>query len=304
MSSPEHRQTVVVGTDGSPHADTALQWALRYAETRQLAVRLITATEWPVQAQSSTRYAINDTIAAAHDTARHLLDAAVARSRTNHPGLEITGELSSEPAIPRLLAASERSHLLVVGRRGLNAVMTALLGSVSISLVSHAYCPVAIVHEDRETGEDRPVVAGLDGSKRDLATLRVAFDEAARRGAPLVAAHAWSDVPLAELVVLGARAVHSYEQLRAEASVLVADQLATWRTQYPDVTVRTSIHNDQPAATLVELGQTAGLLVLGSHGRGGFAGMVLGSVARRVVHHATCPVIVVRGESRPEADDR
>ncbi|GAA3394972.1 universal stress protein [Cryptosporangium minutisporangium] len=304
MSSSEHRDTVVVGTDGSPHADIALQWALRYAEARQLAVRMVTATEWPAAANSATRYAINDTITAAHDGARRMLDAAVARSRTSHPSLEITGEVSSEAAVPALLAASENSHLLVVGRRGLNPVMTALLGSVSTSLVNHAHCPVAVIHEDRQTGDDRPVVAGLDGSKRDLATLRVAFDEAARRGAPLVAAHAWSDVPLAELVILGSRAVHSYEELRAEASTLVTDQLAAWRARYPDVTVQTSIHNDQPAATLIELGQGAGLLVVGSHGRGGFAGMVLGSVARRVVHHANCPVIVVRGEPRPDTDER
>jgi nucleotide-binding universal stress UspA family protein len=85
---------------------------------------------------------------------------------------------------------------------------------------------------------------------------------------------------------------HEYEDLGNE---ILAERLAGWQEQYPDVHVQRRVVCDQPARWLIEESQTAQLVVLGSHGRGGFAGLALGSVSAKVANAAKAPVIVVRG---------
>jgi nucleotide-binding universal stress UspA family protein len=78
------------------------------------------------------------------------------------------------------------------------------------------------------------------------------------------------------------------------ASKNLAERLAGWRERYPDVTVHPRVVRDNPATHLLDEANSAELLVVGSHGRGGFAGMLLGSVSTAVVHAARIPVIVAR----------
>ncbi|HEY7814134.1 MAG TPA: universal stress protein, partial [Nakamurella sp.] len=134
-----------------------------------------------------------------------------------------------------------------------------------------------------------------DGSSASTAALGVAFWEASLAGAELVAVHTWNDVVLTgrAFAAVGAASV---DMLARNADRLLEDCLAEHRVNYPDVTVRPVVLADRPAARLVELAASARLLVVGSHGRGGFAGMVLGSVSRNLIHHAPCPLLVVRGD--------
>ena len=164
------------------------------------------------------------------------------------------------------------------------------MGSVSSGVVHHAYCPVAVVHADEGSPVDSkaPILLGVDGSPASEAATAWAFDEASRRGVPLIALHAWSDVGV--FPILGM----DWRTYRDQGEELLGERLAGWQQQYPDVSVERKLVCDKPARQLTEESEHAQLVVLGSHGRGGFGGMLLGSVSSALVQSARTPVVVVR----------
>ena len=85
-----------------------------------------------------------------------------------------------------------------------------------------------------------------------------------------------------------------WSALQSGAEETLSERLAGWQERYPDVLVRRVVVADRPAHQLLEQAQSAQLLVVGSHGRGGFAGMVLGSVSTAVINAARMPVLVAR----------
>jgi nucleotide-binding universal stress UspA family protein len=180
--------------------------------------------------------------------------------------------------------------MIVVGSRGLDAFEGHLLGSVSSRLIHHAHCPVAIVHDpDSARGhirDDAPVLVGIDGSPASEAATALAFDEASRRGVPLVALHAWSDVGV--FPILGM----DWRKYRDEGEEALAERLAGWHDQYPDVAVQRRVVCDVPARWLIDESKSAQLVIVGCRGRGGLPEKHLGSVGHAVAHSARVPVIV------------
>ena len=172
-----------------------------------------------------------------------------------------------------------------------------LLGSVSTGLVYHAHCPVAVIRAEEASAanQNAPVLLGIDGSPASEAASAWAFDEASRLGVPLVALHVWSDVGVFPIPGL------DWQKYESQAEEILAERLAGWQEQYPDVLVQRRLECDQPARWLLEESDHAQLVVVGSHGRGGFAGMLLGSVGAAVVQSAKVPVIVVRTGSSNSA---
>lgn len=138
------------------------------------------------------------------------------------------------------------------------------------------------------------IVVGVDGSKSASSALEMAAREAALHEAQLEIVVVWQ-VPAAAYGGLAALDESTAEALREQARRVADDALARVSQSAPPVECSTSIVNGQPAEALLAASEGADLVVVGSRGLGGFKRLMLGSVSDQVVHHATCPVLVVRG---------
>jgi nucleotide-binding universal stress UspA family protein len=192
--------------------------------------------------------------------------------------------------VPTLVEASNDAQMVVVGSSG-RAFGRGMLGPIIAGLLHHANCAVTVVPDPESAPHeigDAPVLVGIDGSTASEGAAAVAFDEASRRGVPLLALLAWSDVGVFPILGMDLRTY------RDKAAELLSERLAGWRECYPDVQVQRRLVCDVPDRWLVDESRNAQLVVLGSGGRGGYAGMHLGSVTSTVVRAAQVPVIVVR----------
>ncbi|MCV7345908.1 universal stress protein [Mycolicibacterium rhodesiae] len=293
MATSATKYDIIVGVDGSPESKVAVDWAARDAALRGMQVHLVHVLSSPAVMTFPEVPVPSGYFQWQEDAAREILDSAaetVAAATKDDP-VEVTTEIVSGSPVPTLADLSKDAQLIVVGCRGRGALARSLLGSVSTGLVHHAHCPVAIIHdEDPSTARPSkaPVVVGVDGSPASEKALEIAFEQASLRGVELVAVHAWSDTGVFEFPGL------DWSSLRSIAEETLAERLAGWQERYPDVVVHRLVVADRPAQQLIEQSESAQLTVLGSHGRGGFAGMLLGSVSTAVVHGSRQPVIVAR----------
>ena len=292
MSMDSAGLSIIVGVDGSAQSDAAVRWAAGEAAMRGMPLILMhvvapIVVSWPVgPAQANITEWQEDNarqiVAHAQDTLRAGVGDAVPP--------DVRTEVRYAGTVGAFVDATTESWMVVVGRSGHGGLGRTVLGSVSSGLVHHAQCPVAVVHETDTRAADptRPVLLGVDGSPASEAATAFAFDEASRRGVDLVALHAWSDVGVFGFIG------GSWPQHDDLGYEVLAERLAGWQEQYPDVTVHRRIVCDQPGRWLVDESENAQLVVVGSRGRGGFAGMLLGSVSSAVARAAKAPVVVAR----------
>ncbi|MFI6366147.1 universal stress protein [Nocardia sp. NPDC050630] len=284
---------IVVAVDGSAISLQAVAWAAVDAAVRRRRLEIVTSFAIPFGFGPSATVTQTD-IDQLRDDAEQVLDQAirVARGAAPDAALAITTESIDEPIIPALLTRSKQASMLVVGGRGLGAVRRVLLGSVSAAITRHAHCPVTVVHTNSETdaiSACKPVLVGVDGTENSVAAIELAFEEASRRRVSLIALHAWSDAS-------GFVAETGRTNIPESENALFAEGLAGWAERYPDVSVRRVLVCDKPVRSLLEESANAQLVVVGSHGRGGFAGMQLGSTSTALLHSVQCPITVVRVE--------
>ena len=292
MSEPIKRYGIVIGVDGSAASDFAVRWAARDAAMRHIPLTLVhmvnAVTMWPQVPMSAQAVEWQE------DDGRRILEAAVtiAEDATKTcRSIEIATELRHSPPVPTLAEMSREAEMVVVGCYGHGAIGRFFLGSVSSGLMRRASCPVAIIRDEDPLlphSLQAPVLAGIDGSPASELATAVAFDEASRRGVELTALHAWSDLEVLQLSGV------DWPALQSEAERSLAERLAGWQERYPDVRVHRLIVRDRPARQLIEQSESAQLVVVGGHGRGGLTGMLLGSVSNAVVHAVRVPLIVAR----------
>jgi nucleotide-binding universal stress UspA family protein len=301
MNTPSLAATsVVVGVDGSLDSIRAVQWAAADAARRHRPLHLVHAFNWPKLAYPPPGLALPVAYdAETREAAAQMLADAAVQARDIAPDLHITTETALQTSVPALLGASQHAAEVVVGCRGLGGFAALVVGSTGVQLAAHATCPVVIVrHHDAPNGPDAGrVVVGVDGSRNADDALGFAFEQAAFRNTGLTAVHAYrwpATGDPGDLLPL----IYDQDDLREGEGRLLAESLAGWREKYPDIDVRLNTVAGRAGAVLTEASAGAQLLVVGARGHGGFTGLLLGSVSQAVIHHAACPVAVVRRSRR------
>jgi nucleotide-binding universal stress UspA family protein len=279
---------IVVGYDGSETAAKAVDWAMAEADRTHTPVVLAYAFEWPIVPAMITAGSTNWPDAIARQEAETMVQTAAKAAAEAHPGVTVAGTLLDGPAAITLWEQSRHAALVVLGNRGLGGFADLLAGSTSVAVTAHAHCPVVVVRgEDRRA--DAPVLVGVDGSAGSLLALRYAFEQAADRRVPLRVIRSWA-APAAR------RSTPDFdlEDITASERAMLKAVLSGWREKYPDVAVTTDVVADNASSALIEASRDARLVVVGSRGRGGFRGLLLGSVSQQLLHHSHCPVAVIR----------
>ena len=285
---------IVVGYDGSESARAAIGWALDEGARTGADVHLVYAFEWPVYAAAPTVAGVGpwpDSHARAE--AATMLDAAVAAAADSHPQVTVTHEALLGAPVPVLEDRSRNARLTVLGNRGQGGFAELLLGSVAVAVSAHAHCPVVVVRADGTPRQpNAPVVVGVDSSECAQRALAWAFEAASIRrvGLHVVRGVAlpgppWSAPPVG----------------RTDELTELRELIAAWQDKYPDVVATPEVVADAPAGVMVRASRHAQLVVVGSRGRGGVRGLLLGSVSQQLLHHAHCPVAVVREMPATEA---
>ncbi|MEV4346472.1 universal stress protein [Actinoplanes sp. NPDC049596] len=283
---------IVVGTDGTTCGSAAVEWAADEARRRRMPLRIVHAFDWD---WNESRLDIgNEYIDVARLLADSVVSAARDRARALAPDVEIETDTLIGHASPRLAEASRDADLLVVGSRGRGGFAGLLLGSVSQRMATRAACPVVVVRG--QVTPEGPVVVGADDSPGSDRVLETAFAAAAARDAVLTVVRSYLPVIPLWLADVRPSEVETPAQDSDERARL-HEQLAPWIEKYPQVKVEVVLTHQSAAAALVAASAGAQLAVIGSHGHGAIGGALLGSAGLPLLHHAECPVLVVRPEA-------
>ncbi len=301
----EDENVIVVGMDGSTSSAAAMLWAAAEAQRRGASLLLVHSYTVPPLLGAPGFLPLDVAPAAARKVAEQLLDEGATAVRKAHPGLSVATLASDDSPVSALKTASAHAVLTVVGSHGQHQLTETLLGSVAARVTGHAHSPVVVIRTDpagRPDGGEGPVVVGLDGSPESDDALEFALQEAATRRTALVAIRTWDDTTCdgfqGEYPVLIDR-----DEVDVEEHKLLIGQLERWAGKFPEVPVHPMVLRGRAAATLLGYCEDPGslgrpsLLVVGSRGRGGFAGMVMGSTSHALISRATFGVAVVRPDA-------
>ncbi|MFC5748303.1 universal stress protein [Actinomadura rugatobispora] len=301
---------IVAGVDDSEYGLVAVEWAATEAARRGAPLRVVYAIaprlfDLPAGPRSE---AIRKWT---HANGEAVVEQALGRAVAAAPRVKVSGrQVGGRPA-DVLIKESGGAAMVVVGGHGAGGPAGLLPGSVALRVISHASCPAVAVHLGRPVGQagepaaqepaaEAPaagVVVGVDCSPGSAAALEFAFGEAALRGTSLRAVLAWTQ-PLAEDPRAGQTLFFEPEVVTEECDAALADFAAGCEAEHPDVPFRRQVVHARPAPALAEASASAELLVVGTRGRGGFTGLLLGSVGHAMLHRARCPVAVVPDRRR------
>jgi nucleotide-binding universal stress UspA family protein len=281
---------VTVGIDGSEHGERAIVWAAEEAVRRDAGLRVVYVLEWPMQLAEG--FHTPHTREAMVNDAQLVVDRAVEQAQDLAPSIAVEGWLDVGHVAGTLVERSREAELLVVGAHGGGRVTGRLIGSTTSHLLSHSHCTMVVVRSMPHPGA-RKVVVGVDDTDTSKLVLNAACAEAELRHAPVELLHcyAW---PVAPTGATWVTPLYPTEELQEEEQLLLAEASAGARADHPDLDMTLKVVCEPAGPALISASADAALVVVGSRGRGGFVGMLVGSVARNVAHHAECPVMVVR----------
>lgn len=225
-----------------------------------------------------------------------LLDDTVAAARERWPDVPVTGSQPFVRPEQALIDASRSARLVVVGAARESVLQRFGLGRPALSAAMHAKCPVVIVPQGSRADAEGPVVVGIDGSTHSQAAAERAFWIADLRRVPLIAITTWN-VEVVDGVVVTTPGTDAWNAVEAKYRAVADKVVEPLRTRYPEVDCTVEVLRSSPAKAIVERSADAGLIVMGTRGRGGFRGMLLGSVSQQVLETATCPMMVVHAPS-------
>ncbi|WP_017559825.1 universal stress protein [Nocardiopsis baichengensis] len=284
---------VLAAVDGTEASLRALDWAADEALMRGRRLRIVYAFDWPLY----HRVPAGLPGFSFDELGRGVVEEAARRAAERSAGLDVETAYKVGDAAPILLLEAAEAELAVVGSRGQSRLGAVMLGSTGMELAAAGRCPVVVVPDRAPKPPVQRIVVGLDGSASARAAADWAFSAAAARGAVLRAVIAHRAVAQNILGSPGAsvhEAAHAeLAAAAAEARRLLSESLAGLREHYPQVEVEESAIPGHPAQVLADTSAGADLLVVGSRGRGGFTGMLLGSVSQSALVHSTVPVAVV-----------
>ena len=297
---------IVVGIDGSEAALVAARWAAVDAIQRGATLRLVHAVQAPpTDAYPEPALLAPQVTAQMRARAAKMLQVVADRLIEDHSGLAIeTVQRDGRPARV-LLDQSMNSIATVVGADRENRLVGSLFGSVAARMTARGNGAVVIARPNplpSNADKTAAVVVGVDGSSHARAAVGFAYEEAALRGAPLVAIHTWNDKPLEHALGTYPLEINAQNIDDRELRILESE-LAGWEHKFPQVPVRLRVIRGRPTPTLLRYSTTTGaqptqLIVVGSRGRGGFSGLLLGSTSQALAAHAECSVAVVH-ERKP-----
>ena len=245
---------VVVGVDGSLVSVRALDQAAEEAARRGIALRVV--------------YAVPD-----RDEAGPVLASAASRVRERHPDVPVETRAVADGVVRTLARESADAVLTVVGPRGLGGLAGLVCGAVSSRLAAQAQGPLLVVRGECPHDDRRDVLLGLE-TDTDTEAALYALEEAELRGGRLRVLHSWTH--------------HANPELPSLIPAMSPGQQSR-----PKVAVESRTVHIAPAQALVEATRDAVVVVIGSHRPGNRHGGHLGPVARTLLHHSHCPVVVV-----------
>jgi len=302
------QHSILVGVDGSLASLHALDWAIALAKQNGSRITLACSYSLPTFAAASLDggYAALDD-STIQEGARLVLENAAARAKDS--GVPITAQVASGDPAGALVELSRNHNLVVVGTRGRSGFTERLLGTVSSALPAHSKCPVVVVpgkglKENESLPEITPVkrvIVGVDGSSSAQGALHTAVRYAQIWNAELVAV---AGVPVTNGagILSWLPSTVDHEQVLKDVGTGLDMIIDAVEDENPGLKIRRMVLDGTGAELLTEFSQAADLIVVGSRGRGGFAGLLLGSTSQAVLHHSKCPVLVVNRKSEGASD--
>jgi len=278
-------ELIIVGVTGAPVASRAVDWAIARAAERRQRIELLSVV-------GGALGAVGEDTVLAEALEKTYADVEAHAERVRQAGIEVSVRVEAGDPLAVLTAASGAASILVIGSDYRGPGSGRARGAHGVRIAAAARCPVVVV-PDIELGERRGVVVGVDGSEVSEDAVRFAAAEAERLDEPLIAVSVWTPLqaPRNDLAVYPELYLSN---MQAATEEILALALAGLAVDHPDLEVVRRVERGYPSQILNEIGATARLLVVGTHGRGAIARFLLGSISHEVLARMATVTAVVR----------